>query len=261
MRNESHGEEKRRLETWVNRTVEWIQKKVEAAGCSGVVFGMSGGVDSSVVAALCRRAFPEASLGLCLPCRSDPQDLQHAGMVAAQLDLETATISLDAPYEAFLSCLPERFRRDGSTIRAADGNVKARMRMVAWYFVANVINSLVVGSGNAAELHVGYYTKYGDGGVDLMPLARLTKGQVCLVARHLGLPRQVLDKPPSAGLWPGQTDEGEMGLTYAELDRYLLTGTSGSDADRSIERRHRASAHKRATPAIPGFTLSLHPAL
>jgi NAD+ synthase len=125
--------------------------------------------------------------------------------------------------------------------------------MTTLYFVANTLNYLVAGTGNRSELSIGYFTKYGDGGVDMLPIGRLVKSEVRALAQELGVPREIIEKPPSAGLWAGQTDEGEMGFGYADLDRYLNDGRQSIPAAlaSTIERLAQASQHKRAMPPMP----------
>jgi NAD+ synthase len=130
-------------------------------------------------------------------------------------------------------------------------NLKPRLRMMTLYYFANRHRLLVVGTGNRSETYVGYTTKYGDSGADLMPIANLLKREVKAIAWALGIPEKVLAKPPTAGLWPGQTDENEMGLTYSQLDEYLATGRAPEEVRDRIERMHRASEHKRALPPTP----------
>jgi NAD+ synthase len=122
--------------------------------------------------------------------------------------------------------------------------------MIALYNTANQLRYLVAGSSNRSELTIGYFTKYGDGGVDIMPLGNLVKSQIRGLARHLGIPPEIIAKPPSAGLWEGQTDEEEMGLTYEVLDNYILTGNAPEDLKKTLENRKAASFHKRETPPI-----------
>nr|MCU0256832.1 NAD(+) synthase [Vicinamibacterales bacterium] len=136
--------------------------------------------------------------------------------------------------------------------RLAQANLKPRLRMTTLYYVANRLNYLVAGTGNRTEIAIGYYTKYGDGGVDLLPLGALVKSEVRALARELGVPAPIIEKPPSAGLWIGQTDEGEMGFTYAELEDYLLRGPDAvaPATVMKIERLVRASEHKRHLPPV-----------
>jgi NAD+ synthase len=233
-----------------SRLVDWLKDKAGEAGAKGVVFGMSGGIDSSVVAVLCQRAFPDALLGLLIPCHSIAEDMEHARLVADKFGIPTETVSIEAAYDSLISALPAD-GNPGKTL--AEANLKPRLRMATVYFYANHLNYLVIGSGNRCELRVGYFTKYGDGGVDVLPLGNLLKGQVRDLARHLGIPRVIIDKPPSAGLWEGQTDEQEMGLTYEQLDAYFTTGKAPEAIRRKIEERIARNAHKLAAPPIPPF--------
>jgi NAD+ synthase len=231
-----------------SRLVDWLKDRAKEAGAKGAVVGMSGGIDSSVVAVLCKRAFPDSVLGLLIPCHSIAEDMEHALLVASKFGIPSETVSIDAVYDSLVSLLPA----DGNPGRKlAEANVKPRLRMAAIYFYANRLNYLVVGSSNRCELSIGYFTKYGDGGVDIMPLGNLVKSQVRDLARHLGIPQVIIDKPPSAGLWAGQTDEQEMGLTYEQLDAYFTTGKVPEAVRPRIEERIARNAHKRATPPIP----------
>jgi NAD+ synthase len=125
--------------------------------------------------------------------------------------------------------------------------------MLTLYYIANQLNYLVVGTSNKSELSVGYFTKYGDGGVDIMPLGNLIKRDVRKLARYLKIPEAIIEKPPSGGLWEGQTDEGEIGITYEELDRYLTTGKTAASLEKKIDSMIRGSKHKKAMPRIPKF--------
>lgn len=235
------------------KLVSWIKEQVSLSGCRGVVLGMSGGIDSSVLAVLCKQAFPESTLGLILPCHSLEEDMEHGRMVADQFSIPTRLVDLTPLYDILLKSLPDT----GSplTRRGAEGNLKARLRMLTLYYFANRLGYLVAGSSNRDELAVGYFTKYGDGGVDMMPLGNLVKAEVRGLACFLGIPRAIVQKPPSAGLWPGQTDEGDMGITYEELDCYLLAGEAPPPVRARIERMVAVSAHKRQLPPIPTFRL------
>jgi NAD+ synthase len=240
------------IEKLARQLISWIKKTVSAAGGRGVVFGMSGGIDSSVVAALCKRAFPDTCLGIIMPCYSDDMDRKHAELIADQFKIPTKVVALDEIFDSMVNILPVD-GYDKTTKKIAESNIKPRLRMLTLYYFANRLNYLVVGSGNRCELFVGYFSKYGDGGVDLMPLGNLVKGQVCKLAGYLDVPREIIDKPPSAGLWSGQTDEEEMGLTYRELDRYLLTGKAKVGVKQRIESLAIKSNHKKCLPSIPPF--------
>lgn len=181
---------------------------------------MSGGLDSSVVGVLCRRGLGDRVLGLILPCHSKRSDEEHARLVADLFDITVEKIDLGPVLDLLLGLLPA----DGDM---AVANLKPRLRMMALYYFSNRLNYLVIGSGNKSELRTGYFTKYGDGGVDILPLGGLLKTEVRKLARELDIPEEIIAKPPSAGLWEGQTDEDELGITYDELDRALRALESG----------------------------------
>jgi NAD+ synthase len=243
--------------------VEWLAEQVRAGKAEGAVFGLSGGIDSAVVGALSKRAFPERCQGLMMPCHSDPRDKADALAVAKAFGIHVQTVDLGPVYDAHLTALEqaraaalaeltgeEEAEFEGRRASLAAANLKPRLRMATLYFFANSLNCLVIGTGNRSELTVGYFTKYGDGGVDLLPLGGLVKTQVRELADYLGVPRRVIDKPPSAGLWQGQTDEGEMGTSYSELDRYIMEGVAPGALRAKVERMSRAAAHKLALPLI-----------
>ncbi len=230
----------------------WIRGEVLAAGCKGVVAGMSGGLDSSVVAVLCHRAFPQSMFGVIMPCYSNREDEEHARAVANQFSISTKTVVLDTVFDTLLVVLPV----DKVTLginQLAEANLKVRLRMLTLYYFANQLKYMVVGSSNRSELSVGYFTKYGDGGVDILPLGSLVKRQVRELASSLGIPQEIINKPPSAGLWQGQTDEGELGFSYEELDRYLVTGEASIEVKVKIESMIAASDHKRLLPPVASF--------
>jgi NAD+ synthase len=238
------------MEELANELVAWIREQVSQARCTGVIFGLSGGVDSAVAGVLCKRAFPDACLGLVMPCHSSERDVEDARAVAEKFQIPIRIITLDEVCQSLLRVLavPDL---EPSTRQLAEANLKPRLRMLSLYYLANRLGYLVVGTGNRSEISVGYFTKYGDGGVDILPLGSLVKNEVWELARHLDIPNEIVEKPPSAGLWEGQTDEGEMGVTYDELDRYLATGESSEEVKQKVEAMVSRSAHKRGTPAIP----------
>jgi NAD+ synthase len=243
----------------------WLRQRVAIAGSNGIVVGLSGGIDSAVVIRLAQLATDGNAVGVIMPCHSDPQDQADARLVAAHFGVPTTRIDLAPAYEQLVADL--RRAVDGlpgahAVVAAGDtadprarlplANVKPRLRMTTLYYVANSLNYLVAGTGNRSELSIGYFTKYGDGGVDLLPIGQLLKSEVRELARELEVPEPVIAKAPSAGLWLGQTDEREMGFSYADLEHYL---TNGPDAvtpalAMRIERLARASEHKRALPPM-----------
>jgi len=240
------------VEPLVEKLVSWIRERVLSAGCKGVVVGMSGGLDSSVLAVLCHRAFPQSMSGVLMPCYSIHEDVEHAQATANKFSVSTKTVNLDAVFDNLLKVLPSE-SADPRVSRLAKANLKARLRMLTLYYLANQLKYMVAGAGNRSELSIGYFTKYGDGGVDILPLGNLVKGQVRELASFLGIPQEIIDKPPSAGLWPGQTDEDELGVSYEELDHYLVTGEASDEMRKKIESMIAASDHKRLPPSAPSF--------
>jgi len=228
----------------------WIRDQVESSGLDGVVVGLSGGIDSATVAGLAARGLgSDRVLGAIMPAHSQPLDVEHAQLVADTFKIETITVDLSDPFDRLTAILPH-----GSDL--ANANIKPRLRMLTLYHLANTRRLMVVGTGNRSELMVGYFTKYGDGGVDLLPLASLYKRDVREVARAIGVPAAIIDKPPSAGLWAGQTDEAEMGISYDELDGVLAamdrndTSAFPPDLVAKVERMIAGSAHKRRPAPI-----------
>ena len=243
----------------------WMRQQVSAAHAAGLVVGLSGGVDSAVVARLCQLAMPGASLGVLLPCHSNPADERDARTVAEHFKLPVVRVPLEQPFDSLGAVVNPAATEAARHLSVAEppagdlrarvplANVKPRLRMATLYFLANRFNYLVAGTGNRCELAIGYFTKYGDGGVDLLPLGNMLKSDVRAMARELGVPSPVIDKAPSAGLWVGQTDEGEMGFTYADLEAYLEKGPDAvaPAVAMRIERLARASEHKRQLPPSP----------
>lgn len=236
----------------IDKTVEWIQDKVKESGTNGILVGLSGGIDSSVVAFLIKKAFPNNSLGVILPCRSNSKDKEDAISVAKSANLDFVEVDLTDIHESLYGKVTDAL--DGlKTVnhRLSDANLRARLRMSTLYAIANNLGYLVAGTDNAAEVYTGYFTKYGDGGVDIIPIANITKREVYEWAKHLGVPNSVIERPPSAGLWEGQTDEKEMGTTYDMIDD-LLEGKEIPEKDKKIiEELHRKTEHKRNMPPKP----------
>ncbi len=227
------------------KIVSWIKQQVKNSGAKGIVLGLSGGIDSAVVAALCKEAVGKSNLlVLFISCKSHQQDLNDAKLVAAKLGLKLKLVDLSAVYNNFLKVLPQAGI-------LAKNNLKPRLRMSTLYYFANKLNYLVCGTGNKSELLVGYFTKYGDGGVDILPIADLFKRQVRLLAQELKIPQSIIIKPPTAGLWQGQTDEGELGITYNELDDILDRICNNKkqialgDKVNKVKKMFKKSEHKR----------------
>ncbi len=232
--------------------VKWLQDKALTARAKGYCVGISGGIDSAVSAALCQRAFPLHTLGLLLPCNGSSEDLADGMLLVNALKLEYKIIDLNNTYESFLAAF-DTSRAKSAEHRMAYANIKPRLRMTALYFAASQHNYLVVGTGNKAEIAIGYYTKYGDGGVDLEPIGDLTKTEVWELARFLDIPAKLIHKVPTAGLWENQTDEEEMGFSYQALDAYLSGAEIDQPSKERIELLHRNSQHKREMPEVPSL--------
>ncbi|MBN4070027.1 NAD(+) synthase [bacterium AH-315-G05] len=213
------------IEEKIDYTINWLREQVYVSGTQGLVLGVSGGIDSAVVANLIKRAYPNNSLGVILPIKSSEADKTDGLAVVRKADLKSIIINLDdehkAVFEKTISELIGLELYNEEKKRITDANLRARLRMSTIYAIANQLNYLVVGTDNAAELYTGYFTKYGDGGVDLLPIATLKKYEVNDWAKHLGVPNEIIERKPSAGLWEGQTDEKEMGTTYNYIDALL----------------------------------------
>ena len=238
----------------------FTRSKTEEAKASGVAIGLSGGLDSTLVAHLSVRALgKDKVLGVMMPeTGSDPKDLEHGLLVAKKLGIEHMVVDITGPEQSFQEILPKL------TTQLTVANVKARCRMIVLHMIANSTGRLVMGCSNKTELMVGYFTKFGDGGADYLPIGDLYKTQVRELAKRIRIDAEILKKPPSAGLWKGQTDEGEMGITYDVLDQILYGLETGVPPDKiakeigceiltikEIEQRMRASVHKRRLPQIP----------
>jgi NAD+ synthase len=242
--------------------ISFIVRIVSEAKADGVVLGLSGGIDSSVVATLCVKALgKQRVLGLFMPATFTPtEDQDDAKALADKLGIRTHSIPLSRIVDSFLETVPLKERN-----RVAVGNVFARMRMVVNYFVANSLNYLVSGTGDRSELLIGYFTKYGDGGADLLPIGHLYKTQVRELARHLGLPSEMVDKPASPQLWKGQKAADEIPIDYPILDLILYglfdakVGENDiakqlniqSEIVETVQQSHERSRHKRTTPPMP----------
>ena len=223
--------------------VEFIKNLVKSSGVSGIVYGNSGGKDCALVSILCKAAC-DNTLGVIMPCaskRNYEQDFKDAQEVAEKYGIETRVVDLTAVREAELQELNKVTQLNNDALV----NIAPRLRMTTLYAIAASERRLVAGTGNRSELHMGYFTKWGDGGCDFNPISDLTATEVLEFLSYLDAPRCVIEKAPSAGLYEGQTDEEDMGVTYKAIDGYLLTGQA-SCLDRSIiDRYHQRSEHKR----------------
>lgn len=241
----------------INQTIGWLQKKVSEANAQGLIVGVSGGIDSAVAANLIKRAFPQRSMGLIIPINSHNQDVEDGIAVVKTAGLSHAVLDLTQEHQSMMikvmNVLSEEKNISAESQRLSDANLRARIRMSALYAIANALNYMVVGTDNAAELYTGYFTKYGDGGVDLLPLGKLLKSEVVQWAKELGVPEQVIKRPPSAGLWEGQTDEAEMGITYDAIDAFLSGNQISDENYARLQSMHEKTEHKRKLPPLPEY--------
>ncbi len=232
----------------LEKRVEFIQKLLRESGASGIVFGNSGGKDSALVSILCKKAC-DNTVGIQMPCHSKRnygEDMDDALAVAKQFGIETRTVDLTSVRDALLSSLDGM----GELNHMALANIAPRLRMTTLYTIAATENRLVAGTGNRSETYMGYFTKHGDGASDFNPIYDLTVTEIYEFLRFLKAPASIIEKAPSGGLFDGQTDEKEMGISYASIDKFLLTGQA-SDADLAIINRfHSRSEHKRKMPAV-----------
>lgn len=238
------------IEATAHAIEEWVVECLRQSRRNMVAIGISGGIDSAVVAALCVRAIGyERVHGLILPCQSSSRDVDHAQNLCRRMRISYLTLSLDFIFNSFIA------QYAASLGALAQANLKSRLRMSAIYLHANHHNSLVVGTTNLTEMYLGYFTKYGDGGIDIEPIASLLKREVREMAGFLDVPEEIIAKPPSAGLWEGQTDEAELGYTYEQLDEAvhkIVCGRKPTEespaVDKFVWQRFAETDHKRVMP-------------
>lgn len=230
-----------------DQLVAWLRIQAGLAGAKGAVVGLSGGIDSAVVALLLKRAFGKDMLGVIMPCHSLGEDGEHARLLADRHGLPVTEVDLGPVYDGLVVAMEGL---GPLTSRAARSNIKPRLRMSVLYSLAQERRFLVCGTSNRVEWNLGYFTKHGDSGADILPLADLLKGEVRGLGRLLGVPDAILDKPPSAGLWAGQTDEEEMGLTYGELDLFFSGGRLCEEKESRVRQLMERSEHKRVFPPV-----------
>ena len=243
-------EEKIFMRNVITQCEQWLHERVEDAKASGIILGLSGGIDSSVLAALAREALGrDKVLGVIMPCHSIREDENDARLLAHELDIAFVKVDLTDTFDTLYGSIELITGNSNELVRS---NMKARLRMVTLYALAQSKNLLVCGTSNRSEYETGYFTKYGDSGVDLMPLAGFLKREIREMARILHVPERIIAKAPSAGLYAGQTDENDMGFTYETLDEYLASGRIEDEKARErIDVMRRRSEHKRKP--IPMF--------
>lgn len=240
------------MEEIIDKVVQWLRDQVNEANVNGLLVGVSGGLDSAVVANLIKRAVPEHSLGVIMPLDSSPDSITHAESVIEACGIDKMTIDLTETHKVMYNQIQHNLKQKNEwrekNDQLANANLRARLRMSASYSLATNYNYLVVGTDNASEWYTGYFTKYGDGGVDILPLIEFTKQEVRDMARVLGVPDEVVTKKPSADLWEGQTDEAEMGTSYNQIDAFVKGEEIPEKDLRIIEKLHQRTEHKRKGP-------------
>ena len=238
-----------KLEEYLLVVEKFLKDYLENTHQDGYVLGLSGGVDSSLVAALAKNAVGKDKL-MCLmmPIDSHPSDLEDAIKVAKALDLRYIVMDGSKSFHATV----DEFAKQGVTLdKMSLSNLKVRIRMTMLYAYGQTHRSLVLGTDNMDERYTGYFTKYGDGAADILPIVYLTKGEVVEAAKIKGVPVALAERTPTAGLFEGQTDEKEMGVLYKDLDEFLLGKEIDPKAKERIEYLHRISEHKRAPIPTP----------
>ena len=240
------------LKSYLKEIEQFLKEYLEEAHCDKYILGVSGGVDSSLCAAILKSAVGREKVHcLILPINSIPADTEDGLTLVKDLDLPYDVIDTSEAFDAYV----KEFKSKGIELdKSTLGNLKARMRMSILYAIAQKERGLVVGTDNADERYVGYFTKHGDGACDILPIAHLLKSEVVEAAKIYGVRDHLAERVPSAGLFEGQTDETEMGITYQELDAYLLGKEIPEESKKRIEHLHKISGHKRTvTPMAKEF--------
>lgn len=221
------------LQKTINEIEEFIIEKINETKTDGLILGLSGGIDSTLVAFLAQKAIgSENILGITMPTSTTSKaDLDDTQKVADLLGIEYEVINIDKITDSFITICPHE------STKLAEGNLKARIRMSILYHHANSMNRLVIGTSNRSELLVGYFTKYGDGASDLIPIGDLYKTQVWEISQELGIPNEIIKKAPTAGLQENQTDEKELGIDYITLDKLLYCLFDLKIDDESVSRK------------------------
>ncbi len=230
------------MEKIIKDIVKWIQDQVKSANANGVIVGISGGIDSAVVAHLAKMSFPDNSLGVLMDIGTSTNSRRNALRVINDTKIESKKLNFDNVFEE----LKKAMELDGNheNEKLISGNLKSRLRMSTLYALAQERKYLVLGTSNLSEITIGYFTKWGDGAADIYPIADFTKKQVYELASELGVNERVIGAKPSADLWEGQTDEDEMGFTYNDLDDFINDKKLDDSIKKKIETLNKINNHK-----------------
>ncbi len=226
----------------LEKRTAYVKEVMESAHAKGIVFGNSGGKDCALVGIICRRA-TENVTGVMIPCgiaRHYGKDADDAREVADKFGIRTVSVDITEARNALVDGIQSVTEMNSGALT----NIAPRLRMTTLYAIGAATGCLVAGTGNRSERTMGYFTKWGDGAYDLNPIYDLTVTEVYEFLRFLDAPAAIIEKAPSAALFDGQTDEAEMGITYAEIDEYLLRGTGTPENVARIESAMRANEHK-----------------
>lgn len=230
----------------LKKRVCFLKEAMNEAHASGLVFGNSGGKDSALVGILCKKATDNV-LAIALPCKTQrnfSEDMDDAIALSKAYDIPMEIVNLTQTEEELIKAISS----SETVSDTAKSNIAPRLRMTTLYTVAQSRNALVVGTGNRSEIYMGYFTKWGDGAYDINPIADLTVYEIYEFLEYLGAPENIIKKSPSAGLYEGQTDEGEMGVKYSSIDSYIISGDANEHDKEIIEHAHRITEHKRQLP-------------
>jgi len=237
------------LKEYINEIVKFLKNYLKKSHAKGFTLGLSGGVDSALTLALLLKATKKENIQVVImPIESNKIDAEYAIEQCKIFNIKYKVIDLTSSYKKIASDIEKGYK----LTPLAKSNIKVRLRMVTLYAVAQANNSLVVGTDNWDERYVGYFTKYGDGAADILPIAKLTKGEVYEASKLLGVSSHIIKRAPSAGLFHDQKDEDDLQVTYKELDKYLLKNNVTHSAKERIQYLHRISEHKRVSiPEAP----------
>ena len=239
----------------IQERVEWIKNLLATTGAKGIIYGNSGGKDCTLVGALSRMATKNV-LGVIMPCQSKQNygsDMQDAFAAGERFDIPQIVVDLTKVKDDFLSALGDELTKDSAgehSVKMAGVNINPRLRMTTLYALGQARGYLVAGTGNLDEATLGYFTKWGDGAYDFNPISDLNVDEIYACLRYLNAPENIVSKAPSAGLYPGQTDEQELGISYADVDKYVRGIEIAPDVKEKIERAYKSTAHKRRMPLV-----------